>query len=84
MVILRHRKNVLIRQASGKTKASSRTLPLVGMFREYFATVKMAQEENKRICGNCYNYDYDGYIFVDEMRFLCFGNVLHIIEQALP
>lgn len=60
-------KNVLLRQDSGKTKASSRTLPLVGKFREYFAAVKMAQEENKRICGNCYNYDYDGYIFVDEM-----------------
>lgn len=60
-------KNVIIRQDSGKTKASSRTLPLVGKFREYFAAVKKAQEDNKRICGNCYNYDYDGYIFVDEM-----------------
>ena len=60
-------KNVLIRQDSGKTKSSSRTLPLVGKFREYFAEVKRAQEENKRICGSCYNYDFDGYIFVDEM-----------------
>lgn len=64
-------KNVLLRQDSGKTKTSSRTLPLVGKFREYFAAVKRAQEENKRICGNCYNYDYDGYIFVDEM-----GNII--------
>lgn len=60
-------KNMIIRQDSGKTKSSSRTLPLVGKFREYFAAVRKAQEENKRICGNCYNYDYDGYIFVDEM-----------------
>lgn len=22
---------------------------------------------NKRVCGSCYNYDYDGYVFVDEL-----------------
>ena len=26
-----------------------------------------AQELNKQICGNCYNYEYDGFVFVDEM-----------------
>ena len=25
------------------------------------------QEYNKKICGNSYNYEYDGYVFVDEM-----------------
>lgn len=44
-----------------------RTLPLVGSFKEYFTEVKAAQELNKKVCGNCYNYDYDGYVFVDEM-----------------
>ena len=29
--------------------------------------VKEAQELNKKICGNCYNYEYDGFVFVDEM-----------------
>ena len=29
--------------------------------------VKQAQDYNKTICGDCYNYDYDGYVFVDEM-----------------
>lgn len=29
--------------------------------------VKQAQEVNKSVCGNCYNYDYDGYVFVDEL-----------------
>ena len=48
-----------------------RTLPLVGKFKQYFLEVKDSQEENKKLCGNCYNYDYDGYIFVDPI-----GNIL--------
>ena len=43
------------------------TLPLVGRFKEYFAEVKAAQELNKQVCGNCYNYEYDGFVFVDEL-----------------
>ncbi len=56
-----------IEQDSAKTKSSLRTLPLVANFHEYFTKVKAAQETNKRICGNAYNYRFDGYIFVDEM-----------------
>lgn len=56
-----------VEQQSAKTKSSLRTLPLVGSFKEIFMQVKEAQELNKRICGNCYNYDYDGFVFVDEM-----------------
>ena len=54
-------------QDSAKTKSSLRTLPLVGAFKDYFMQVKQAQEYNKAICGDCYNYDYDGYVFVDEL-----------------
>ncbi len=50
-----------------KTKSSLRTLPLVGSFRDYFQKVKEAQELNKKVCGNCYNYEYDGYVFVNEL-----------------
>lgn len=57
----------VIEQDSAKTKSSLRTLPLVGSFKEYFLRVKEAQELNKKICGNCYNYDYDGYVFVNEL-----------------
>ena len=60
-------KTQIIEQNSAKTKSSMRTLPLVGSFREYFLQVKEAQELNKKVCGNCYNYEYDGYVFVDEM-----------------
>ena len=61
----------------GKRKSSSRSrqkpnpacapLPLVGRFKEYFAEVKAAQELNKQVCGTCYNYEYDGFVFVDEL-----------------
>ena len=56
-----------IEKDSAKTKSSLRTLPLVGSFKEYSLQVKEAQELNKKVCGNCYNYQYDGYMFVDEM-----------------
>ena len=29
--------------------------------------VKEAQELNKQVCGNCYNYEYDGFVFVNEL-----------------
>ena len=60
-------KTQVIEQESAKTKSSMRTLPLVGRFKEYFAEVKAAQELNKQVCGNCYNYEYDGFVFVDEL-----------------
>ena len=60
-------KEKLIEQDSAKTKSSLRTLPLVGSFRDYFEKVKEAQKLNKKVCGNCYNYDYDGFVFVNEL-----------------
>ena len=44
-----------------RTKSSLRTLPLIGSFREYFMQVKEAQELNKQVCGNCYNYESVSY-----------------------
>ena len=60
-------KTKMYAQDSAKTKSSMRTLPLVGSFAEYFKEVKAAQELNKKVCGNCYNYEYDGYVFVNEL-----------------
>lgn len=60
-------KQTEIEQQSAKNKSSLRTLPLIGSFREYFLQVKEAQELNKQICGNCYNHEYDGFVFVDEL-----------------
>lgn len=60
-------KQTEIEQQSAKTKSSLRTLPLIGSFRKYFLQVKEAQELNKQVCGNCYNHEYDGFVFVDEL-----------------
>ena len=38
----------------------------MGSFRDYFQKIKEAQELNKKVCGNCYDYEYDGYVFVNE------------------
>ena len=50
-----------------KTKSSFRTLPLVAPFEEMLHKMKKEQEENKRLCGNCYCQDYIGYIYVNEI-----------------
>ena len=60
-------KSVIISEDRAKTKSSLRSLPLVGHFRQKLLELKEQQKENKRVCGNCYSYDYDGYIFVDAM-----------------
>lgn len=60
-------KSVIISEDRAKTKSSLRSLPLVGHFREKLLELKEQQKENRRVCGNCYNCEYDGYIFVDAM-----------------
>ena len=50
-----------------KTKSSLRTLPLVSNIREKLLALREQQKENRRVCGNCYNYEYDGFVFVDEL-----------------
>ena len=58
---------MLIQKDRAKNKSSIRTLPLVAEFRELLLNLQEKQAEYKRLCGNCYNYDYEEYIFVDEM-----------------
>lgn len=60
-------KRKVVAQDSAKTKSSLRTLPLVANFKEYFEEAKRAQEYNKKVCKKSYNYDYDGFVFVNEM-----------------
>lgn len=62
----------IIREDRAKTKSSLRSLPLVANIREKLLALKEQQKENKRICGNCYNREYDGYVFVDVM-----GNIFN-------
>ena len=50
-----------------KTKSSLRSLPLVGQFKAQLLALRDQQERNREICGNSYNTQYLGYVFVDEM-----------------
>lgn len=60
-------KQTLIQADRAKNKSSLRTLPLVGSFREKLLASKEQQEKSRKICGNAYNNEFSGYIFVDEL-----------------
>ena len=60
-------KSTLIQADRAKNKSSVRSMPLVGGIRERLENLKAQQEKNREICGNCYNQDFLGYVFVDEM-----------------
>lgn len=62
----------IVREDRAKTKSSLRSLLLVANIRDKLLALKEQQKENKRICGNCYNREYDGYVFVDAM-----GNIFN-------
>ena len=64
-------KSTIVTADRAKTKSSVRSLPLVADFKEKLLERLRQQEENKRVCGNCYNMKYDGYVFVDPM-----GNII--------
>ncbi len=69
-------KHVLIQADRAKTKSSLRTLPLVAGFAQRLKELKEQQEYNERLCGNCYNKKYKGYLFVDEMGNLILPNTV--------
>ena len=60
-------KRQLVMEKKTKNQSSYRTMPLLPAFKEKLLLLKKKQQENKRICGNCYDYTYDGYVFVDPM-----------------
>lgn len=60
-------KTTIVARDSTKTKSSRRTLPLVPPIRKLLLKAQAQQAENRRLCGNCYCTDYDGYICINEM-----------------
>ena len=60
-------KYTLVLADTTKTKSSYRTLPLVAPFEAILKRMKAEQEENRKLCGNCYCQDYLGYIYVNEL-----------------
>ena len=69
-------KHILIQADRAKTSSSLRTLPLVSGFAQRLKELKEQQEYNERLCGNCYNKKYKGYLFVDEMGNLILPNAV--------
>ncbi len=59
-------KGRLVQKDRTKNKSSYRTLPLVTPFEEMLLRLKETQEENRRLCGNCYCNKYLDYIYVNE------------------
>lgn len=57
----------MIARNNTKTPASRRTLPLVPIVEKLLTKAREEQKEHRRVCGNCYNKEYLGYIVVDEM-----------------
>ena len=69
-------KTVLVEADRAKTKSSLRTLPLVAGFARRLRALKEQQAYNEKLCGNCYNQKYKGYLFVDEMGNLILPNAV--------
>lgn len=60
-------KRELLIERKTKNRSSYRTMPLNPVIKEKLLILRKKQEENKKICGDCYDYTYDGYVFVDPM-----------------
>ena len=64
--------NTGVRSGQQAQQASTRLLCLrcsrcSGPLPEQSKLLAGEQELNKQICGNCYNHEYDGFVFVDEL-----------------
>lgn len=60
-------KYMVIAKDTTKTKSSRRTLPLTPPVRELLVKLRDEQAENRRLCGNCYCKDYEGYICINQV-----------------
>ena len=60
-------KYTVIARDTTKTKSSRRTLPLTPPVRKFLLQLREEQAENRRLCGNCYHFEDDGYICVNQV-----------------
>ena len=58
-------KFMMVAKDRGKSKKSIRTLPLVAPVEQMLLRLKEKERLNKEIFGDCYNYEYDEYIYKD-------------------
>lgn len=68
----------LIVVAANRTKNSSsrRAMPLIPGIRDLLLRMKAQQEEYMQVCGNCYNYEFQDYIYVNQMGALIHPDTL--------
>ena len=59
-----------------KNKASLRTLPLVSDFEKILLQRKADQQEQRIVCGNCYDTEHIGFVMVNELGELMKPNYL--------
>lgn len=59
-----------------KNKASLRTLPLIPVFKDRLLETKAEQEENRRLCGRCYDSQYLDYVCDDQLGRLLTSNYI--------
>lgn len=57
----------LVQKDRAKNKTSYRSLPLIPSFEKLLLSMKARQEENRRVCGNCYNQNFLEYVYVDDL-----------------
>lgn len=69
-------KHIQTAKDTTKNKASLRTLPLIPVFKEHLLGTKAKQEENRRLCGRCYDSRYLDYVCVDPMGSLLTPNYI--------
>ena len=65
-------KKQIIGRDHAKTEKSIRAFALTPDVREALLELKAQQERDREMCGNSYNTDFLGYVFVDSM-----GNIFH-------
>lgn len=60
-------KSLICAKDKTKNRSSLRSFPLLPYIKEFLVRWNQQIENNKRIFGNSYNYEYEEYIYVDEM-----------------
>ena len=58
---------LLVQKDRTKNKASRRTLPLVPQIEQFLLRLQREQKTHRVVCKSCYNNEYLGYLYVNEM-----------------
>lgn len=60
---------------------SYRSLPLIPSFENLLLSMKARQEDNRRVCANCYNQNFLEYVYVDDLGELIKPGYIPVISQ---